>query len=31
MQNQTPIVVHIDATSPNFYNKDRRSFKQTPL
>ena len=31
MQNQTPILVHRDTKSPNFYNNDPRSFKQRPL
>ena len=30
MQNQLPILIHIDA-KPSFYNNDPRSFKQTPL
>ena len=30
-QNQPPILIHRGAKSPNFYDIDPRSFKQTPL
>ena len=31
MRDQPPILIYKDAKSPNFYNNDPISFKQTPL